>query len=119
MSNFDLLKEMSPNVRPELGVISAALSIDYSTIPAHMREGTTLYLEFGIKPGDFLTRILEGDILGAYRFADSINKNYIGAWCDWLINQCPASAHGRGLTVNDWIDHNGLWGDLKRRGYIK
>jgi len=70
------------------------MSIDYSKIPAHMREGTRLYIEEGIEPGGFLTAVLANDLTGAVGRADETNKRYIQQWAEFMMCEMPGNLWG-------------------------
>jgi hypothetical protein len=82
--------------------------IDYTGLPLHMREPARHYLEDRVKPGDFLTAVLENDLVGAFGKADETNKAAMELWAAWLYNECPAAAWGSRGKVMDWLDKREL-----------
>lgn len=85
-------------------------SVNYLSIPLHMREGARDYVEKGIKPGSFLYNILINDFVSAAGCADSINQRYLYQWAAWLINELPQSCWGSEWAVQRWIDLGGFAG---------
>ena len=86
------------------------MKINYDRLPEHMRSGAQLYIEQGIRPGDFLMAILENDLSGAVQRADSINRDKIIDWVEWKTFDIPAIAHGSPEYVSAWISQGGLEG---------
>lgn len=77
--------------------------INYSLIPEHMRRGVSLYLEKGIRPGSFLTAVLENNLVESIAQADSINQTWIKNWANFLYNEMPIVSWGSKEKVNAWI----------------
>jgi len=61
-----------------------------------------LYTENGIKPGGFLTAVLENNLMESFGRADHINRNRIGIICNYIYNDLPSSCHGSAEIVNAW-----------------
>ena len=84
---------------------------DYSQLPEHMQGGARRYIENGIRPGDFLTAVLENNLTQAFGSADSTNRPLIGTvYVEWLYWEIPAPAWGSPTKVAAWIAHKGLEG---------
>lgn len=77
--------------------------INYSILPEHMREGMQLYLEHGIRPGDFLYLILCNDFVHALGHADLINTARIVDYAKFLYLEAPGGSWGSGEAVDAWI----------------
>ena len=77
--------------------------IDYSGIPEHMRRGVKLYLKQGLRPGEFLTAILENNLVQSVCRADQINLAQIVEWAKFLYNEMPMGSWGSKEKVNAWI----------------
>ena len=77
--------------------------IDYSGIPEHMRESVRLYLEHGLKPGSFLTAILEDKLVESVAQVDNINIAQIVSWAKFLWNEMPMGSWGSKEKVEAWI----------------
>lgn len=89
------------------------MDIDYSKLPEHMQDGTELYVEDGIEPGDFLLAVLRNDLVGAFGRADPINAASMHDWADWLFNDAPMGCWGSAAKVSAWVDKGGLKGGAK------
>lgn len=79
------------------------MTINYSLIPEHMREGVRGYLEEGWYPGSFLNAVLCNDLKEAAATADEINKHYLFQWAQFLYNEIPMNAQGSQEIVNTYI----------------
>ena len=86
------------------------MEITYDRLPDYMRSGARLYIEQGIKPGDFMTAVLRDQFHEAIVRADHINKVRLRDWADWLHWDIPMAAHGSVEEVNTWMEHKGLEG---------
>lgn len=81
-------------------------------IPEHMRAGLTRYLEFGIKPGQFLTSVLSGQnfaqLIGR---ADPQNAAALieGRWA-FVLAALPSECHGSPDAVLYWTRRGGFSG---------
>lgn len=75
---------------------------NYQRLPEHMRDAARLYIERGIKPGDFLTALLANDFMEAVGRADDTNLAALGTWAKWIYNEIPRGAHGSYNHVADW-----------------
>lgn len=72
--------------------------------PEHVREGLSLFLGAGIKPGSYLTAVLESNLLEAVRRADLHSEAATFAIVRWLVSMAPAVAWGNRTQVNFWIE---------------
>jgi len=72
-------------------------------IPERMMEGLRLYIEEGVKPGRFLSAVLENDLSAAISTADDENLANVAAYCAYLYWEAPSSCHGSAGTVRQWI----------------
>jgi len=78
--------------------------IDYSIIPEYMVDSIKRYLEAGIKPGDFLTAVLENNLTESFARADSINQIHMLDWVKFLCSELPLGCWGSREKVKNWID---------------
>ncbi len=78
--------------------------IDYSGIPEHMRGAMQRYMEHKIKPGGFLTALLENDLMSTLRKADDINKQRLYDYIVWLRNHAPSGSFGSNDVCRKWLD---------------
>ena len=72
-------------------------------IPHHMVEGTLRYFNDHIKPGDFLTAVLENNFMMACSCADSENIMALPAWGALLYNLAPRGTYGSPENVAKWL----------------
>jgi len=77
---------------------------DYSKVPAHMQEALERYVEHHIRPGSFLTAILENDFIRAFAQADTTNRNYLAQWAETLYWELPSACWGSKEKVESWLD---------------
>jgi len=73
-------------------------------VPEHLRGGLQRYIEQGIKPGDFLTAVLENDLMEAMGRGDLASLAGLFGLCGWLYNEAPAACHGSEAKVRKWIE---------------
>lgn len=71
--------------------------------PLRIKEGLALYLGAGIRPGSFLSAVLENNLLSAVRNADPVSQQATFGIVRWLANQAPATAWGSERRVSDYI----------------
>lgn len=76
---------------------------NYDRLPEHMQEAARNYIENGIKPGSFLTAVLENNLVKAYCYADGINLLAMHDWATWLYNDVPGNAWGSRNKVEAWL----------------
>lgn len=80
------------------------------TIPDYMAGGLIGYIERGIPPGGFLTKVIENDLDGAVSYADSTNIRNIPAYVFYLYNYAPAACWGSKGNYDRWVASGGLKG---------
>jgi len=78
-------------------------NIDYSYLPAHMREGIKGYVEEGRPPGDFFKAVLLNKLIDAAMFADDINLHELHNYARFLYN-APRACWGSEEAINSWIE---------------
>ena len=79
------------------------MSIDYSGLPYHMREGFKNYMERHFPMGDFGMFVLRNDLMAALGHADDINRERIFDICRWLYNEAPPGSYGSAEKVAAWL----------------
>ena len=82
--------------RPEWGDAMQRL------IPEYMRPGVLRWIAGGIRPGNFLSAVLENDLMGAYGRADSTNVACMEDYVTFLYNYVPSDCYGSVEEVNEW-----------------
>ena len=88
---------------PEFKMTLEMSAFQNCIIPEYMCSGIELYLNQGIRPGDFLTKIFENDFVGAIGKADTNNMQNIPAYANFLYNYVSISCWGSKKTVDAWI----------------
>lgn len=63
-------------------------------ISEHMMDGLERWIKFGIKPGNFLTAVLENDLKNAVGYADAENLQNLPAYVGYLYNEAPGDCWG-------------------------
>ncbi len=91
----DITRTAAPITGVSLGAEAIAKMAEYG-IPNYMHDGLINYFEKRQPVGDFLTAVLENDLMAAFILADDDNKESMGAYVMWLYNWPP------GRNVNTW-----------------
>lgn len=89
-------------------------TLNYNTLPEHMRGSAEAYIMAGGRPGSFLSFIFENDFVHAASHADSINIKYLATYAEFLWN-APAGCWGSKEKVEGWIKSGGLKGMLEAK----
>tara|TARA_R110000868_G_scaffold5782_1_gene33953 strand:- start:25894 stop:26148 length:255 start_codon:yes stop_codon:yes gene_type:complete len=74
----------------------------YDAIPDHMMAAIIRYLDNGIKPGDFLTAIIENNLKGAVSHADDTNIGLIPTYVKYFYNHAPMACWGSQENRKAW-----------------
>lgn len=72
-------------------------------IPERMMEGINLYIHQRIKPGDFLTAVIQNDLQGAVFSADRENLANLPAYAGYFFSQAPSRSYGSPEIMKDWL----------------
>ena len=76
-------------------------------IPAYMHDSIVAYIMEGVRPGDFLTAVLQNDLCAAVNRADADNHRALRSWATFLYNEIPSQAWGSEQNFESWIaSHN-------------
>ena len=73
-------------------------------IPERMGGGLRRWVEHGIYPGDFLTALLENDLIKTFGFADTENMENLLAYVSYLYNEMPMACRGSKEIMKAWHD---------------
>lgn len=73
-------------------------------ISEHIKDALDRYVNHGIIPGGFLTRVLSNDLFGAIAQADSENKKALADICAYIYNELPSGAWGSKQIVVDYAN---------------
>jgi len=79
---------------------------DYTQIPQGSMTALGLYIDRRVKPGDFLTAVLENDLMRACSHADHINIDLLPVYAAYLYNEAPYGCYGSPKAVTDWLAGN-------------
>lgn len=80
------------------------MTTDHTThIPPPMMAALTRYVEQGIRPGGFLTAVLENDLRMAVWRADPENLVNLPGIIHYLWYEAPGICHGSPAKVAQWI----------------
>ena len=72
-------------------------------IPERMRSGLELYVKDHIKPGDFLTAVIQNDLAKATGRADGENMAVLPAYVNYFYNHAPGSCWGSKEKMDAWL----------------
>ena len=72
-------------------------------IPEYMHGGIIRYYENYIKPGDFLTAVINNDLRDACAHADDLNKHCLYNYFLWFYNEAPSGSWGYEGATHDWL----------------
>ena len=76
-------------------------------ISERMMGGIKRYVEDGLRPGRFLTAVIENNLSNACGFADDENMSNLPAYAAYFYNEVPANCWGSKEKMNDWITQKG------------
>ena len=82
----------------------------WDAVPSHNHGGLQRYIENGIVPGDFLTAVLENNLMRALGRADEINRYRLFEIASFLYNVAPSQCYGSPHAVKEWSTLGGLNG---------
>ena len=71
-------------------------------VPNRMMGGIENWVLYGVKPGDFLTAVLENNLRVACERADDENLRNLPAYVGYLYNELPAECWGSKEKVTAW-----------------
>ena len=71
-------------------------------VPDRLVDGLALYIVEGIRPGHFLTAVLENDLTEAISRGDDDSRAGLVALVTFLYNYAPASCWGSPARVEGW-----------------
>jgi len=72
-------------------------------VPSQLHDGLVLYLTDGVRPGSFLTAVLENDLITAVRRGDPECRAQLAPIVDFLLRHVPIRAWGSAENVATWI----------------
>lgn len=81
-------------------------------IPEHCRDGLIEYLVEGRSVGQFLTAIIENNLMEAVKRADDQNRFALWNYAFFIYNHAPVGSTGSKEHMAKWQEHHGLRGML-------
>lgn len=78
--------------------------VHYRLLPVSLQEGMRRYIEFGVRPGSFLSAVLENNLAEAVTRADYDNMISLSRIMTFLVSEAPAESWGSAAKVQAWID---------------
>lgn len=87
---------------------------NYNTYPGGTADGAKRWIEDGIKPGDFLTAVIENNLTEACARADSLNLFLLTKIVEWWWVEAPAACWGSPEKVKNWKKMGGWHGIDKK-----
>lgn len=76
---------------------------NYNLLPEHIRGAMQRYIESRIPPGSFSTAVLNNDLVGAFGYADTINRMQLYDIVSFLYNEAPSKCWGSPEKVKRWL----------------
>ena len=73
-------------------------------IPGRMQDGIRMYVESRIRPGSFLTAIIQDDLKEAVAQADDENMPNIPAYVNYFYNYAPSPCWGSKAKMKAWLE---------------
>ena len=74
-------------------------------IDKNIKDSLSRYVEQGIKPGSFLTAVLENDLMEAMGRADAINRYNLYDICTYIYNELPGRMWGNPEKVKNHLNN--------------
>jgi hypothetical protein len=68
-----------------------------------IKNSLDLYINHKIKPGGFLTAVLENNLIAAVGQADEQNINRLREICAYVYNKIPFESWGSKVEVANWL----------------
>ena len=82
--------------------------MERALVPAHLRDGLVRYLVHHIRPGYFLTAVLQNDLRAAIAHGDAASLTWLPELIRFLENDVPLMAWGSPRLVDVWLDPAGV-----------
>lgn len=68
-----------------------------------MMDDIERYIDGRIKPGKFLTAVIQNNLSDAVGWADSINMNNLPAFASYFYNEAPSTCWGSQEKMDAWL----------------
>ncbi len=69
----------------------------------NIKQALDAYAREGQAVGDFLTAVLENNLMQAFGKADAENYRDLGEICGYVYNELPSACHGSPEQVRAWL----------------
>jgi len=77
--------------------------IDYSLLPTErLRDAMRRYLDYGSRPGSFLTAVIENDFVNAICGADKEHYSHLQEIAWFIYNEAPGNSWGSRKKREAW-----------------
>lgn len=84
--------------------------VDWTFVPAHLRDPMTRYIDEGVNPGDFLQAFFSNDLSGALEHADFASRRRLFDISNFINSFVPGICHGSQNSFKEWIEAGGMQG---------
>ena len=75
-------------------------------IDKNIKDSLSRYVEQRIKPGGFLTAVLENNLMDAVARADTMNMINLHSICKYIYNELPWHVWGSPEKVKNHLENN-------------
>ena len=82
-------------------------------IPERMMPGIRRYVEHGVRPGDFLSAVIQNNLSEAIGRADTENLENIPAFVTYFYNECPLGCWGSPEKMKSWMESKKIKSEVK------
>lgn len=82
----------------------AAMDKPDTFVPEHIRDGIKRYIEHGIRPGSFVTAVIQNDLRKAVGQADHVSLMSLPSIVGWFYVYAPALCCGAPERMEMWTE---------------
>ncbi len=75
-----------------------------TNIPDHMHDGILLWVDYGYRPGHFLTAVIENNLAEAVNRADEQSAALLADYVRFFYNYAPALCWGSPEKARAWAE---------------
>ena len=97
MTKMESVSNIAEEARYREGLVRAG-------VPNHLHDGLVRYLVYGIRPGHFLTAVLENDLRAAVIRADAESRAALCEVVTFLHTEAPMFASGSPALVAAYVE---------------
>jgi len=77
--------------------------MDYNMIPNRLMDGMKRYVDGHVKPGSFLTAVIQNNLTEAIGRADPQSLSLLKEIVGWFYNEAPFSCWGTPEKMKEWL----------------